>query len=1214
MCDGDAHLIDDNILGNAVRYCFIGGGELKPWNVIQYVRRMLFEPPKPASKARFVDLAPTANADNAEIYFEALDYATSNDNVLNIALTGPYGSGKSSVIKSYLARYPGRPLQLSLASFLPEGDKTGVRVTKQEIERSILQQILYGVEADKLPFSRFKRIQTPKRFSVLWSLLITAAFVCGWYIFGNQTEILSGSFFIPWESSKWFRYVCVGVVAAFCWKAIHTIYTTSFGLSLKGISLKDVQIAPAANEESILNRHLDEILYFFQSTDYDLVIIEDLDRFDNPDIFVTLREINGLINANEGIKRPVRFLYALRDDIFGNTDRTKFFEFIVPIIPIINHSNSIDKFWEQGTRVELDARLNKQFVREVSRYLTDLRLIRNIFNEYVVYSGNLKADSEGLLDPNKLLAVLIYKNVIPKDFADLHRQEGVLSQILGRYDQYISKIETDIRAQRTQIESNLVKGDVQFLRDETELRRVYAMALLEQLPANVTSLFIGDGQIPLGQLPESPLLEVALTQKSIKYRDHNGYTRDATISPVEFAVDPTRSFSDRKAEIILKAAEFKETSGQRLRELKAELALLRTRRFNEVVRESAALIEQIFMEVGDNRELLKYLILEGYLDDTYYQYISLFHKGRLSPNDNSFLIQIRGYNNPSPDFQLDNIAEVIASMRDEDFGHHYVLNRYIVDHLLSEFVGNRQRISRAVSFIGRHFSDCSEFFRSYYAKGKQVKKLIQSLAVQLPDFAAVALAETDSVSHAARILAYMPDDILMRSGNSAELQSFLSDRTSQVLMEGIDFDYDRLRSLSVEIDQISDLTGFPDAVAFVAENGLYRISLANIGYIVAHILNWQKTENLEKRHFSTLKEINDPKLLKRIYADFQVYVRDVLLKQERNTDEDLAALLEVLNCDDVEFELRVAFLKMQTAVLSNFDGLPTAFHPMVLEGKQIEFSWENSFQFMRSDAYDQDLLTAYLQDMETATTLSLLPIPSDDAFIDLRRFIVGNNALDIQTYQMYVRQLPRYFNYVPDVDADRIKILIAEHKISFTPKIFEDLPSNLKILYVAANFAAYVAKKDEYIIDDEFRSKLLQTGISDIQKLQLINDMAPSYVVGAPSVAATIGPILEKSPIEPSVYGSDFVKTVIQNSRGIKIQISLFNKLHVVLSVSEVREVLRGLSGPYHDIAIFGRSPKIENSDVNRQLASWLKERRIISSVSSTLLGEIRIHTFKKGT
>lgn len=113
-------------------------------------------------------------------------------------------------------------------------------------------------------------------------------------------------------------------------------------------------------------------------------------------------------------------------------------------------------------------------------------------------------------------------------------------------------------------------------------------------------------------------------------------------------------------------------------------------------------------------------------------------------------------------------------------------------------------------------------------------------------------------------------------------------------------------------------------------------------------------------------------------------------------------------------------------------------------------------------------------------------------------------------------------------------------------------------------------------------------------------------------MAAAVGPILDKSAIELSMYGSDFVKAVIQNSHDERIQISLFNKLHIALSASEVREVLRGLSGPFQDIATFGRSPKLENTDVNRQLASWLKQRKIISSFSSTLLGEIRIHTFKK--
>ena len=57
-----------------------------------------------------------------------------------------------------------------------------------------------------------------------------------------------------------------------------SVYIASFGISLKSISLKDIEITPkAATEESILNRHLDEIIYFFQSTQYDLVVIEDLE-------------------------------------------------------------------------------------------------------------------------------------------------------------------------------------------------------------------------------------------------------------------------------------------------------------------------------------------------------------------------------------------------------------------------------------------------------------------------------------------------------------------------------------------------------------------------------------------------------------------------------------------------------------------------------------------------------------------------------------------------------------------------------------------------------------------------------------------------------------------------------------------------------------------------------------------------------------------------
>lgn len=1184
--------------------------------------RLFGNPSESTPVSKFVDLAPTADADDAGIYSEALSYATKSDKILNIALTGPYGSGKSSVIQTFLADYPGAHLALSLASFLPDGEKPDKRLSrqevaasKQEIERSILQQILYGVEADKLPFSRFKRIRVPKRSATFVSLLIATGFAFLWYVWGKQTEIASGDFFFPAERGKWLNYLSIGAVAALGWMVIHGIYTTSFGLSLKSISLKDVQIAPVGStEDSILNKHLDEILYFFQTTKYDLVVIEDLDRFEDPDIFVTLRELNGLINASEGITRRVRFLYALRDDIFVNTDRTKFFEFIVPVIPIINHSNSVDKVLEHVRRLELDAKLDGQFVREVSRYLTDMRLIRNIFNEYVVYAANLKADADGSLDPNKLLAVIIYKNVIPADFAALHQQAGVLSKVLGRYEQYIAKIERQIRDEMVALEKDLEIGAAQGLRDVDDLRKVYAMEIISAIPAGYYQLQASTVTINIGDLPQSEALDEIIARRAVSVSGSYSSRQTIHLPDIEKTVDPTRSFADRKADIERKSAQFKRSADKHLRELKADLASLRTRRFNEVVRESSELIDELFAEVGESRALLRYLILEGYLDDTYYQYISLFHSGRLSHNDNNFLIKIRAYDNPPPDFPLDNIAEVIASMRKEDFGHHYVLNRFIVDHLLEHDAANAGRVADAADFIANNFDAGQDFFRSYYAKGARVEKLIAAISSRWPDFAEVALAGADAAAHAARILAYMPERSLESTSNARALRSFLSEGAREALAEGMDFEIDRLRSLDVEIDDVASLAEFPKALSFVAQEGLYRISVDNIRHIFGQVVGRQNIGDLETRHFSTLREAKDRSLLARVNADFATYVSDVLLALDSNTGEDLASISDVLAREEVDHDLRAQFLGKQRAVFPDFDDIPADFHALALQRHKIAASWENCSAFMSSQAYTPDLLTAYLNDADIAAALSRQPIAVDEGSFALCLFIVGNGALALDVYLSYVRQLRGTVEAFPDIDAVKTKILITERKVTFNRTNFESLgDTDLEVLFIAMNFSAYEAKQGEYALDDGFRARLLRTSITDAQKLKLIDEMDEVYVAGTPAVAGDIGPILDRSAIGQHGYDTDFVKAVIINSRGAQLQVSLLNKLYPTLSNAEVREVLTRLPEAFRHIAAIGKSPKIEGTEINRHLAVWLKERGIISSFGDTVFGdEIRIHTFRK--
>jgi hypothetical protein len=155
------------------------------------------------AQSKFVDLAPADDADKAGVYSEAILFATNNAKVSNIALTGPYGSGKSSIIQSFLKKYRRPALHISLAAFAPEIDSEGEKVSRQEIERSILQQMLYGADANKLPLSRFKRIQSPGYWSIFKSLFLLLGTLALWYVFHQREDIISGHFFDPFALSNW---------------------------------------------------------------------------------------------------------------------------------------------------------------------------------------------------------------------------------------------------------------------------------------------------------------------------------------------------------------------------------------------------------------------------------------------------------------------------------------------------------------------------------------------------------------------------------------------------------------------------------------------------------------------------------------------------------------------------------------------------------------------------------------------------------------------------------------------------------------------------------------------------------------------------------------------------------------------------------------------------------------------------------------------------
>lgn len=89
-------------------------------------------------------------------------------------------------------------------------------------------------------------------------------------------------------------------------------------LSFQG---KEIEIFEKS-DDSYFDKYLNEVLYLFEHVKANVIVFEDMDRFDANRIFERLREVNTLVNIQlkKESKKTLRFFYLLRDDIFLSKD------------------------------------------------------------------------------------------------------------------------------------------------------------------------------------------------------------------------------------------------------------------------------------------------------------------------------------------------------------------------------------------------------------------------------------------------------------------------------------------------------------------------------------------------------------------------------------------------------------------------------------------------------------------------------------------------------------------------------------------------------------------------------------------------------------------------------------------------------------------------------------------------------------------------------
>jgi hypothetical protein len=1168
--------------------------------------------------------------EKVQTYFDALLWALTNrdtKNIRNIAITGVYGSGKSSVIKTFQKKYKNNKelkfLNISLATF-SNSNESGTydgqpKSLQRLIELSILQQLLYREKDNILSDSRIRKIKhhTGKRVSFFT--------ICLFLFLASLANVITGyNNYYPWDiffqnislhrlplnnSSIYFISLIISIIGSIF--ILNKIVRLVYSIKLSKLSFQNAEIEVDKDiSKSILNHYLDEILYFFEATKYNIVVIEDLDRFEQTDVFTKLREINLLLNESQKITRTIVFIYAIRDDMFKDKDRTKFFDFIIPIIPVVNKSNSGEFLLTAKHDGIID--ISDNVIDDLSLFLDDTRLLYNIINEYKIYRSNLN----GNLKENKLFAIIFYKNLYPNDFAELGKNEGILYAEINTkqifIQEHIKELESKIEQNRIRIiELNALK-----ITDIKELRTIYAFEYLKSIP-DFISFFINGTICKFDNVLNDDIFEYLINDNSYYTFNRNGNIRTSSqpittkFVEIEKRVDPTHTYKQRLEKI-------NDYNTQSIEELKKQN--------EELVLEKENLISKTFAEVYniyDNNEItdkqmqiIKILLQYGYIDEDYFDYMSLFHEGSITKKDADFIINVKMKVPTEFDYKLNQVERVIKKIqnRDEtDFGKAYILNYDLFDFLLSNDMYHSLK-EKVYSSLKNNTDHSLDFIDGFIAREINTNIFINELCNLWQGF--WDYIETKSQYSEDKKDIYLKLIVEHVDIENIEKQN-INKNFARAIERKSDFFtimpekeklYTIIQKLNIKFNALDIQTLDDETFEFVCEGNYYHINSDMIILFLTYKNIFNKN-TFDTQNFTTILKSDYKPLINYIDINIMEYIDNIYLKLLADQDESEETLLKLINNDSIPLEKKMLIIQKVTTKLQTLNDVnEIEIKRVLMNESKVLPTWTTIITFFHEE---NDVLTdeilAFINNYENAKVISATKIngeiPDEETVSNFLKTMLVNNSISDEVYALLTVSCPYWYDSLDfgNLSQNKVISLIDNTVLRVFADNFLKLKSNFSLLHIRLlekNPEGMIVAWDTLALDiDDYLLLLKSPNLTLEDKSKICGKIPEKAMMENSVLFATVSELVFNNSdfqMTNSLVNFILLYSTLEPLKKIKI----FNDHADQISNDFITSFLKQLGYPYSSIAEHGPRPKLAKNEIIEQLAYTLKNKDYISSFS----------------
>lgn len=1060
----------------------------------------------------FEKLTPNKEAD-ISVYEEAIDFVFDNADVTNIAISGSYGAGKSSVIESYEKKHKDiNFLHISLAHFGPtECNELEHSVKETTLEGKILNQLIHQIPVDRIPQTNFRVKKDVGKKNII--IITIVLFV----LLGSITFISLSSKIQSWVDKlnegrlKYLlnimtnNYVVL-LAAVMCvvsiFICIYNVVKIQKNKNLfHKVTVQGNTIEIFENkDESYFDKYLNEVLYLFEEAEADVIVYEDMDRFNSNVIFERLREVNNLVNVHKYNKfknkkqyklinkffrikeeqyKPLRFFYLLRDDVFSTKDRTKFFDYIIPIVPILDGTNSYDQFIRHLKQGNIYEKFDSTFLQRLALYIDDMRVLKNVYNEFIVYMNRLNNTD---LNWNKMLAVIVYKNIFPRDFCNLQLGRGYVHELFQQKDN-ISKITiAQLEEKKELVQKKIVYIEEEILNDEQELNDAYD-AKFDRLPTDCYGRLTYESQNEKKNLEK----EKAERLKVVDSRKNDMLTE---VQHIEQEISATKT--KLLNELITR------NNSESVFMIKSVNPIGEEKEYNEIKR-------------SDYFELLKFLISNGYIDETYNDYMTYFYEDSLSAHDKMFLRRITDKKGSDYEYSIKDVEKVLSSpvLRVVDFYEEETLNFDILKGLLAS--QNTPKYQKYLSALIKQMKENKDtkFISKFYDSAQFDRRFIIKLNAQWTDFFSYVVENKALPSE--QIRKFSLDSICLLDEYKIQdinmdgcLTAYISNQSDYLNTENFDVEkiISQLCVLNVKLKKIERNTANKKLLVGVYENSLYELTFENIELMIKSMYGECNSYNIEHRNYTVIQKNIDSPLVRYVEININRYANEYLENCNGLIEDSEDAAIKFINSEKLLDDMQEKYIHVLETVVSDISAIQNKklWREMLVK-RIIKKSVSNIIYYYTEYCSDSQLIE-FINECDSGMDYSNVEekfgIDIAEQFFD---FIAVNNGINTNMYKEILCNMGYgYGNYdAYDIADDKMEVLIKNNIIEMKEESLEYIRNHYSKyieLYIDENVEEYLniisSKNFSY---NEALYVLDKKEVDDNQKIKLLSLTAKSVSI-----------------------------------------------------------------------------------------------------------------------